>query len=139
MSHGRTVWGELKEWPSETMSDGQTGTDPSPIHPPPSSPAVLHPLHQVIKSCMAKHVCPQMKTTVVSQFLLRPTIECVPMAMFPPTGPHENNSVSGFMHICHARRICRADGHDTVAGASANVCHRCAAIYIIVKHRVTNI
>lgn len=34
------------------------------------------------------------------------------------------------MHICHARRIGGPDGHDTVAGASTNVCGRpCCYLY----------
>lgn len=33
------------------------------------------------------------------------------------------------MHICHARRIGGPDGHDTVAGASTNVCG-CPCCYL---------
>ena len=113
MSHGRTGWGQLKEWPSETMSDGQTGTEPSPILSPSSSHQKLHG-----KTCLSSDEDSSSLTVFTPAHLW----VCA------------DGDVSGFMHICHARRICRADGHDTVAGASTNVCHRCAAIYITVKH-----
>lgn len=38
-------------------------------------------------------------------------------------------AISGLMHICHARRIGGPDGHDTVAGASTNVCG-CPCCYL---------
>ncbi len=60
----------------------------------------------------------------------------------PLTGPphlHQTIAASALMHICHAKWICRADGHDSMAGASTNVCVCCAAIYIGAKHSGTNI
>lgn len=38
-------------------------------------------------------------------------------------------ATAGLMHICHARRIGGPDGHDTVAGASTNVCG-CPCCYL---------
>lgn len=39
-------------------------------------------------------------------------------------------AVSGLMHICHGSRNEGPDGHETVAGASTNVCDRpCCYLY----------
>ncbi len=56
-----------------------------------------------------------------------------------PPHLHQTIAASALMHICHAKWICRADGHDSMAGASTNVCVCCAAIYIGAKHSGTNI
>lgn len=71
-----------------------------------------------------------------SHFWLQPTQKGLRLIRLLPVSPPKKKktkektiAISGLMHICHARRIGGPDGHDTVAGASTNVCG-CLCCYL---------
>ena len=67
--------------------------------------------------------------TLESHFWLQPTQKGL-WPILPVSKKEKTITISGLMHICHARRIGGADGRDTVAGALTNVCGRlCCYLY----------
>lgn len=67
--------------------------------------------------------------TLEFHFWLQPTQKGLWPIRLLPVSKGKTITISGLMHICHARRIGGPDGHDTVAGASTNVC-ACPCCYL---------
>lgn len=108
--------GQLKEWPSENLPDSWAQTTPSPQ------------THILIKHTHAKNAASlRCKNSRVS--FLTPTNPRGSVADLSSSRLQKTITISGLMHICHARRMGRPDGHDTVAGASTNVCG-CPCCYL---------
>lgn len=130
--------GQLKEWPSENLPDGQTETKHKQRAPPPTPTRLktisifIYPLQSSFKTSNVHMLKTQLHSdvkTLESHFWLQPTQKGLWPILLLPVSQKKTIAISGLMHICHARRIGGPDGHDTVAGASTNVC-RCPCCYL---------